>query len=130
MEKKYRKSLDKLHYDRWYQSGLKASVDWVAGGNFEGSISMSFIRFLKGTDMVEIRTDRISDRGGSKTRGTVIQGKFTDGGKGAINLKFKNRSMRGFVLGRDDEYIAFESFFPGIKYSITEAYVIIGKDKE
>ena len=116
------KSINRVVYDEWYQSGLSANVDWIAGGNFDGSISRLYLKFVSDTNIAELRGDILCRMGGRPKTGVIVKGTFEDGGQGAINVIFEGRGMRGFVLGDNNEFIAFDVYFSNFEHRKTEAF--------
>lgn len=122
---KYETSLERLILDRWYKSGFKASVDWVAGGNFDGYLTIRYLKFLSNSDEVEMKIERVCGRG--YELGTIDRsiGKYGASYKGSIFISFENLKMNGYVLGDLNEFLAFESNYSEMKYRFTEGYELV-----
>lgn len=116
------KSIDQIVYDSWYQSGILASVDWVAGGNFDGGIYQYHLKFLKKDNKVVMKITEIVYRRKWLKPDKLLQGKFDTSYKGSIKLSFDDFTMNGFVLGEHGRYIAFDLSFKGTNRHYAQAY--------
>lgn len=125
MQKKYLTSIERLVRDQWYQSGIYASVDWVAGGNFEGGLYRKYLRFLADSSIVEYRIDKLCERGGQARTGEIFTGKYGSSYKGSISIVLKDYRLNGFVLGDNNEYIACEIEYFGERRRATEGYELV-----
>jgi hypothetical protein len=117
--------IEKLQYDVDYKGALIASVDWIAGGNFDGYVYRVCLRFIKENNRV-IKAIKIVDDShyDDKAYGKENYGTFSETDKGTITCVFPNFRMRGKILGDKNQYIAF-SIFPAPQYSRdTECYEI------
>ena len=113
------------NYNVEYECGAQASIDWVAGGNFDGYIFKKSILFKKDSNQAIIKT-HIIDQGrydGKKSDSEVLGVyEFTD--KDTISLKYNDFTMRGKILGNEKELIAFSVYHPLIKSEVSEVYQI------
>jgi hypothetical protein len=120
------KSIERLKFGKWYQSGLIVSADWIAGGNFEGQISRNYLKFIENTNIVEFRSDLLAKRFETPKTGKIVYGKYYgNNDKGALDVIFENFRMLGFVLGLNNEYIAFDAKYENLKYRKTIGYELL-----
>jgi hypothetical protein len=102
--------LKKLKLDNDYLSGLIASVDWIAGGNFDGYIFRYRLRFSSENRIVTLETIVIDEsRYDGKVNPDVHRGVYKDSDKATITCVFDDFEMRGKILGKNNQYIAFSS---------------------
>jgi len=115
--------IEKLQYDVDYKGSLHASVDWIAGGNFDGYIYRSCLRFLKENNRV-IKTIKIVDDShyDDKVYTEEIYGTFSETDKGTITCVFPDFKMRGKILGEKNQYIAFSVFISQNGRDVPECY--------
>ena len=101
-------SIEKIAFDKVYEGPVDARIDWVAGGNFDGYIYKTSLRFTEEKNEV-VLTTRIIDQSsfdGIEFDEDLI-GKFEFSDKRAIVCQFPNFDMRGSLLGENNEFIAF-----------------------
>ncbi|WP_343691823.1 hypothetical protein [Chitinophaga sp.] len=101
-------SIEKIAFDKVYEGPVDARIDWVAGGNFDGYIYKTSLRFTEEKSEV-VLTTRIIDQSsfdGIEFDEDLI-GKFEFSDKRAIVCQFPNFDMRGSLLGENNEFIAF-----------------------
>jgi hypothetical protein len=117
--------IEKLRYDQDYKGSLTASIDWIAGGNFDGYIYRVHLRFLKDGNRV-IKAVKIVDDSRYDDEAYMEEnyGTFSETDKGTITCVFPNFEMRGKILGEANQYIAFSVFLSGNKEHVTECYEI------
>jgi hypothetical protein len=100
---------EKIYWDRAYEGPLNASIDWVAGGNFDGYVYRITLRFVAEGRKV-IRTKSILDQ--SRYDGHVASdesiGTFSDTDKATLTCFFDTFQMRGKLLGERNQFIAFD----------------------
>lgn len=118
----YLKSIERLVRDEWYQSGLMASVDWVAGGNFDGYIYRKLLKFQSNSNIVELKHEIVESRGEYYGNKNTIIGSYSSSYKGSISVSFDDFSMNGFVLGKKNEFIAFDYMRDRLQLPLKEAY--------
>jgi hypothetical protein len=102
--------LQKLKLDRDYISGLDASVDWVAGGNFDGYVYRFRLRFSSNNNIVtmeKIVLDQ-SRYDGSVTP-EVMYGVYKETDHATITCVFEDFEMRMKILGNSDQFLAFSA---------------------
>lgn len=113
-------------YEKNYRSGICASIDWVAGGNYDGYIYEKSLIFIRESKKVIMKTKILDD---SRYDGVINDGEvvgsysFTD--HNTITCYFGEIRMRGKVLGINNEYIAFSIFHQRISYPMKESYGLI-----
>lgn len=107
-----------LVYNADYEGLLGASIDWVAGGNFDGYIHKTILRFYE--DGRVLRTFKIIDQ--SRYDGLIENsdrmGSFRATDTGTFTCSFDTYSMRGRILGDKNQYLAFSIF----EHGLTECY--------
>lgn len=116
------KGIDDLKFNVEYEGPLLASIDWVAGGNFDGYVYQSFLRFQE--DSTVIIATRIIDqsRYDGKMNDSEIRGTFSEGDKRTIDCVFEKFEMRGKILGLKNDLIAFAILNPKTRDHSTECY--------
>ncbi len=122
------KSIEKIRFGEWYQSSLIVSADWVGGGNFEGQISRHYLKFIEDSNIVEFRSDLLGIRFGKPKSGEVILGNYNGTDKGAIRVELEGMGMIGFILGPNNEYIAFDVKYENINYRTTNGYELLQQE--
>lgn len=48
---------DEPNYEVEYHGGISASIDWIAGGNFDGYIYKNILKFIKENKQVIMQTE-------------------------------------------------------------------------
>ena len=125
----FQKSIDRLVRNRWYTTGPLAAVDWVGGGNFEGHIYRHSLRFSADDDTVEMRTERLAERGTGQQPVEIRVGCYGPAQKGSIGITFERGYINGFVLGEENEYIACHvNWAVQPKRFYPRGYVLEGKE--
>lgn len=101
-------SIEKIAFDKVYEGPMDACIDWIAGGNFDGYIYKTSLKFTAEKHEV-VLTTRIIDQ--SRFDGIEFDedliGRFEFSDKRAIVCQFPNFDMRGRLLGENNEFIAF-----------------------
>ena len=111
------------NYDVEYLGGISASVDWVAGGNFDGYVYKNSLKFIKENQQVILQTEILDkSRYDEEIQSGEIIGNFGFSDHKTITCIFGERRMRGKILGQKKEYIAFSIFHPNVKYPVEECY--------
>ena len=117
--------IEKLRYNIDYKGGLVASVDWIAGGNFDGYLYKTSLRFLIENNTV-IKTRVIIDK--SRYDDEIYTqeelGTYSETSKATITCIFDNYKMRGKILGEKNQFIAFSVIYENYNRNITECYEI------
>ncbi|MCU0440268.1 MAG: hypothetical protein MUC49_20450 [Raineya sp.] len=116
--------IDKLHFDKFYESGISASIDWIAGGNFDGYIYQMLLKFSKEDRLVTLFFKVLDkSRYDDEINDSQIQGEFSiDQQHAAIICVFENFEMRGSILGNNNEYIAFSVLYSESRYNTEVCY--------
>ncbi len=91
-----------LMYNINYISSPQATVDWIAGGNFDGYIYKTILRFLEDSHTV-IRTTVIVDKSryDSEINTSEQTGTFSETEKSTITCTFQNFSLIPISLQKD-----------------------------
>lgn len=121
------KSIERLTFGRWYQSSLMVSADWIGGGHFEGQISRSYLRFINDSNVVELRSKILGIRFGNPKIGNLLLGNYFGDENGAIRVYYNGAEMLGFVLGPNNEYIAFDVKYENMSNRITIGYELVNQ---
>ncbi|RFM31432.1 hypothetical protein [Chitinophaga silvisoli] len=102
-------SIEKIVFDKEYEGPVDAFVDWIAGGNFDGYLYKTSLRFTQAESKV-VLTTKIIDQSKFDDRNAHDQdavGTFSVTDKSAIVCQFGDFEMRGSVVGKEHEFIAF-----------------------
>ena len=118
---------DKLVYDVDYQGPLEALVDWIAGGNFDGYIYKTYLRFSRESNTVVSKCKIVDQTAYDDHREDWEQvGTFSfDTVHGAITCTFEKFTLRGRILGDRNQYIAFSSYRPEIRQEKSICYELL-----
>ncbi|WP_343672802.1 hypothetical protein [Chitinophaga sp.] len=101
-------SIEKIVFDKVYEGPVDADIDWVAGGNFDGYIYKTTLRFTEEKNKVVLTTKIIDQsRYDGKEFDKDAIGTFSVSDKRAIVCEFPGFDMRGRFLGENGEFIAF-----------------------
>ena len=116
----------KLVFNVDYKGSLFASVDWIAGGNFDGYIIRNSIRFIKENNIV-IRTQTVVDKSryDDDINSSEISGTYFESGHATISCVFEKFEMRGKILGDKNQFIAFSLYSRENNISRTECYELV-----
>lgn len=120
--------MKRLKFNIEYEEGLSAPyIDWVGGGNFDGYIIRKYLLFYENDNQVKLTTKIINQSNyGNDLIDSFIIGKFHYSDKETITIEFENFQMRGKILGRQDEFIAF-SIWDTQHLNKNEVYELIEK---
>lgn len=102
-------SIERIVFDKVYEGPIDAFVDWIAGGNFDGYLYKTSLRFSQAESKV-VLTTKIIDQSKYDDRNAHDQdsvGTYTVTDKRAIVCQFGDFEMRGMVVGKEHEFIAF-----------------------
>jgi hypothetical protein len=101
-----------IEYGVDYETGTMVGfIDWIAGGNFDGYLYKKALNFSKTGNKV-ILTSKIIDQShydGHKEDVQIV-GKYKYTDKVTITCIFDSFEMRGKLLGKNNQYIAFSIF--------------------
>ena len=105
--------IENLSYDTLYEGNLDASIDWVAGGNFDGYITQTSLYFIEeGSIVIWRRTVLDQSRYDGEAEDLELHGKFREADKKTLTCTFKEFEIRGKILGNKHELIAFAYWEP------------------
>lgn len=111
------------NYEVEYLGGISASIDWVAGGNFDGYIYKKSLKFIKKNQKVIMQTEILNkSQYDEEIQSNETIGKFIFSDHKTITCIFGEKKMRGKILGQNKEYIAFSIIHPRIKFPVEECY--------
>lgn len=97
-----------LQYDEDYYGPLSASVDWVAGGNFDGYVYQQRLRFSEKDQKVTLFYDIIdASRYDSKVDAGSVEGHYQATDHETITCSIGETTLRGVLLGPNKSIIAF-----------------------
>ncbi|MFN8395019.1 MAG: hypothetical protein U0176_10260 [Bacteroidia bacterium] len=102
--------MNRLRFGKNYLGGLKASVDWVAGGNFDGYVYRFRMRFENGNGVVTLEKEVLDkSRYDDEVRPLRLVGEYFETDHSTITCRFPDFSMRGVVTGDRGQYLAFSA---------------------
>ncbi|WPQ60489.1 hypothetical protein SIO70_19255 [Chitinophaga sancti] len=105
-------SIEKIVFDKAYDGPIDADIDWVAGGNFDGYIYKTTLRFTEEKNEVVLTTKIVDQsRYDGEEFDTNDIGTFSVSDKRAIVCQFPGFDMRGRFLGENCEFIAFSIWY-------------------
>lgn len=112
-----------LSFEIPYQTGLTASVDWVAGGNFDGYIYQKSLTFFSENNKVVWQKNIIDQsKHDNKLENSALTGTFEFSDHGTITCYFSSFTMRGVCLGDQHQYLVFSTFFEISKLQVSECF--------
>ena len=102
------------HFEIEYRQGPTAGyLDWVAGGNFDGYIQQTSLKFVEQHNKVIVQISILDQ---SKFDGSVenkeVIGKFEYTDKDTLTVWYEKFKMRGKIIGSNREYIVFTISHP------------------
>ena len=116
-------SKTKPQFNRNYECGPLASIDWVAGGNFDGFVYTKSMMFQEDSKEVIIRTFVLNqDKYDGQRRDTEIIGQYEFTDKDTLTVTYNKVKMRGKILRNGTEYIVFTVSHPLLKGGSKEVY--------
>jgi hypothetical protein len=114
--------MEKLKLEETYEGGLSASIDWVAGGNFDGYVYRKTLRFSE-HNIVRMNTIILDQsRYDGEAENAEMIGHYEASDHKTITCTFGDYKMRGKILGEQGAYIAFSISHPDVKKSSSECY--------
>ncbi len=114
--------MTKVKIGKKYVGSLSASIDWVAGGNFDGYVYRSTLQFYE-DGQVDKRIVVLHQAHYDGTKQDIFStGQFEYTDHETITCTFGTMKMRGKVLGEDGRFIAFSLMYPEQKYPVSEVY--------
>lgn len=100
--------MEKLEYDIDYLCGPFTTVDWVAGGNFDGYVYRKVLRFRAEGRLVHMHFRMLDQsRYDGETEDQTIRGTFAYTDHDTLTCTFPGFSLRGVILGDQNQYLAF-----------------------
>jgi len=115
--------MENLIFDTDYESGISAVIDWVGGGNFDGYIYKSKLRFYQENNLVVMNTQILeSSRYDGIIEDKEIRGRYEWTDHKTITCFFGEIKMRGKFLGANNQFIAFSTKHSKSSSSISKCY--------
>ena len=114
--------MDKLKLEKPYKGGLSASIDWVAGGNFDGFVYQNILIFSEDHTVKCLTIVLDQSRYDGEKENSELIGHYEETDHKTITCVFGDYKMRGKVLGNEGEYIAFSGSHPNFKQTYSECY--------
>ena len=105
--------IENLSYHTLYEGNFDARIDWVAGGNFDGYVTQTSLYFIEeGSTVIWRRTVLDQSRYDGEAQDLELRGKFRETDKITLTCTFKEFEIRGKILGKNHELIAFAYWEP------------------
>lgn len=105
--------IENLSYNTLYEGNFDARIDWVAGGNFDGYVTQTYLYFIEeDSTVIWRRTVLDQSRYDGEAKNIELHGKFRETDKKTLTCTFKEFEIRGKILGNNHELIAFAYWEP------------------